>query len=289
MLLAAAPISWGICEVPGWGHQLAPDRVFAEMASLGITATELGPIGYLPFEPAAIREQLDRHGLELVGGFVPLVLHEPELDSAEAERIAAVLAGAGAQVFNAAVVADRDWSAPHALDDDAWRRLARHLHEVDQRVAQHGLTLALHPHAGTQVETAADVERALELTEVGWCLDTGHLLIGGVDPAGFARRHKDRVVHVHLKDVDMAVSRRGLPLVQAVQAGLFKPLGAGDVRIDDVLDELDGYGRWLVLEQDTALTGEEPPVGSGPVTDVRQSIEYLHSLAPESRERVAES
>ena len=286
--LAAAPISWGVCEVPGWGHQLAPDRVFAEIASLGIKATELGPIGYLPFEPQAIREQLDRHGLTLVGGFVPLVLHEPTLDTAEAETVAAVLAAAGAEVFNAALVADAQWSPPRELDDDAWRRLARHLAEVERRVEQRGLTLALHPHAGTQVETAADVERMLELTEVGWCLDTGHLALGGVDPVEFARRHGERVVHVHLKDVDMAVARRGLSLVEAVQAGLFRPLGAGDVRVDEVLDGLDGYGRWLVLEQDTALTGEEPPVGSGPVTDVRQSIEYLHSLAPR-RERVAES
>jgi inosose dehydratase len=287
--LAAAPISWGVCEVPGWGHQLAPERVFGEMASLGVRATELGPIGYLPFEPAAIREALDRHGLRLVGGFVPLVLHEPALDTAEAERVAAVLAAAGAEVFNAAVVTDARWSPPLPLDDDGWSRVARHLAEVERLVAQHGLTLALHPHVGTQVETAADVERMLELSEVGWCLDTGHLLIGGVDPAEFARRHGDRVVHVHLKDVDMAVARRGLSLVQAVQAGLFRPLGHGDVRIDEVLDGLDGYGRWLVLEQDTALTGEEPPVGNGPVTDVRTSIAYLLSLAPTRRERVAES
>jgi inosose dehydratase len=287
--LAAAPISWGVCEVPGWGHQLAPERVFGEMASLGVRATELGPIGYLPFEPAAIREALDRHGLELVGGFVPLVLHEPALDTAEAERVAAVLAAAGAEVFNAAVVADAQWSPPLPLDDDGWSRVARHLAGVERLVAQHGLTLALHPHVGTQVETAADVERMLELSEVGWCLDTGHLLIGGVDPAEFARRHGDRVVHVHLKDVDMAVARRGLSLVQAVQAGLFRPLGHGDVRLDEVLDGLDGYGRWLVLEQDTALTGEEPPVGNGPVTDVRTSIAYLQSLAPTRRERVAES
>ena len=287
--LAAAPISWGVCEVPGWGHQLAPERVFGEIASLGLRATELGPVGYLPFEPAAIREALDRHGLRLVGGFVPLVLHEPALDTTAAERSAAVLAGAGAEIFNAAVVADEAWSPPLPLDDDAFRRMARHLAEVERLVEQHGLTLALHPHAGTQVETAADVERMLELTDCGWCLDTGHLMIGGVDPAEFARRHGERVVHVHLKDVDMAVARRGLSLVEAVQAGLFRPLGAGDARIDEVLDGLDGYERWLVLEQDTALTGQEPPVGSGPVTDVRTSIEYLHSLAPARRERVAES
>jgi inosose dehydratase len=265
--------------------------VFGEIASLGIAATELGPIGYLPFEPQAIRAALDRHGLRLVGGFVPLVLHEPELDTAQAERVAAVLALAGAEVFNAAIVADDDWSPPRQLDGDAWKRVARNLREVERRVEQHGLTLALHPHVGTYVETAQDVEHAVDVTDCGWCLDTGHLLIGGVDPAEFARRHGDRVVHVHLKDVDDAVAERfrsgALSLVQAVQAGLFRPLGAGDVRIDEVLDGLDGYDRWLVLEQDTALTGEEPPVGSGPVTDVRRSIEYLQSST--RRERVAES
>jgi inosose dehydratase len=224
---------------------------------------------------------------------VPLVLHERSLDAAEAERVAGVLAAAGAEVFNAAVVADESWSPPLPLDDDAWRRVARHLAEVERLVAQYGLTLALHPHVGTQVETAADVERMLALTDTGWCLDTGHLQIGGVDPAAFARRHGNRVVHVHLKDVDDAVAERlrggELSLAGAVRAGLFRPLGAGDVRIDAVLDGLDGYERWLVLEQDTALTGEEPPVGSGPVTDVRTSIEYLQSLASTRRERVAES
>ena len=295
--LAGAPISWGVCEVPGWGRMLEPDRVFAEMASLGLTATELGPIGYLPFEPAEIRERLDRHGLRLVGGFVPLVLHTEDLRPAResADRIARVLAAAGAGVFVAAAVADDAWSTPSALDDAAWSRLARHLGEIERLVAGHGLTLALHPHAGTQIEQRADVERMLAISDAGWCLDTGHLLIGGTDPADFVRRHGDRIVHAHLKDVDAGIAARlragELTLVQATQAGLFRPLGRGDARIDEVVDQLNraGYERWLVLEQDTAITGMEPPVGRGPVIDVRTSIDYLHSLAPRRIERVAES
>jgi inosose dehydratase len=293
--LAGAPISWGVCEVPGWGRQLDADRVLGEMASLGLRATELGPIGYLPFEPARIREQLDRHGLRLVGGFVPLVLHEPQLDTAEAERIAAVLAGAGADVFVAAAVADAGWAPPVPLDTDDWHRLARHLGEIERRVADHGLTLALHPHAGTQIETARDVETLLAVSDVGWCLDTGHLLIGGADPAEFVRANGDRIVHAHLKDVDAGIATRlragELTLVEATQAGLFRPLGRGDARIDEVVDLLNmaGYERWLVLEQDTAISGEEPPEGRGPVIDVRTSIDYLHSLAPARRERVADS
>jgi inosose dehydratase len=293
--LAGAPISWGVCEVPGWGLMLPPDRVFAEMASLGLRATELGPIGYLPYEPNAIRERLDAHGLRLVGGFVPLVLHEPGLDTAAAERGAEVLAGAAADVVNLAVVADEQWSARIALDADGWTRLARHLTEIEKRVEQHGLRLALHPHAGTQIETRDEIERVLAETQVGVCLDSGHLLIGGADPVEFVRHHGDRIVHAHLKDVDAGIAARlragELSLVQATQAGLFRPLGRGDARIAEVMELLEGsgYERWLVLEQDTAITGEEPPVGSGPVLDVRESIEYLHSLAPARRERVAES
>jgi inosose dehydratase len=296
-MLAGAPISWGVCEVPGWGLMLEPDRVFAEMASLGLGATELGPIGYLPFDPAAIRERLDRHGLRLVGGFVPLVLHTEDLRPAResAERIARVLAGAGADVFVAAAVADDGWSTPLALDDAAWSRLARHLAEIARLVEDHGLTLALHPHAGTQIERREDVERMLAISDAGWCLDSGHLLIGGFDPTDFVRRHGDRIVHAHLKDVDAGIAVRlragELTLVEATQAGLFRPLGRGDARIDEVVDLLSrtGYERWLVLEQDAAVTGVEPPVGSGPVIDVRTSIDYLHSLAPAWRERVADS
>ena len=44
--------------------------------------------------------------------------------------------------------------------------------------------------------------------------------------------------------------------------------------------ERHGHERWLVLEQDTTLTGEDPPVGTGPVLDVRESVDYLASLAP---------
>jgi inosose dehydratase len=237
--LAGAPISWGVCEVPGWGHQLPPRRVLSEMESLGLHATELGPDGYLPLDAGALRDCLGKHHLRLVGGFVPLVLHEPDLSRARerAHRSAELLRAAGADVFVAAILADDDWGAPFELS--------------------------------------------------GWCLDTGHLLIGGTDPVDFVRHNGARIVHVHLKDVDAELAARlragELSLVEATQLGLFQPLGQGDARIEEVLRALDqaGYERWLVLEQDTAITGQEPPVGDGPVLDVGRSIEYLTTLAPE--------
>jgi inosose dehydratase len=292
--LAAAPISWGVCEVPGWGLQLPPERVLAEMAELGITATELGAQGWLPLDGAAARAEIERFGLRLVGGFVAVVVHEPELgDTREyAQRAAAQLAAAGGDVFVAALVADLEWSAPPTLDDEGWKRAGEHLRQIADLTAAEGLELVLHPHVGTLAESATDVELALAHTDVRWCFDTGHLFIGGVDPAEFVRAHAQRIGHVHLKDVDARLAaevRSGArSLVEGVQAGLFRPLGEGDAGIGDAVDLLEqsGYERWLVLEQDIAITGSEPPAGGGPALDVRKSIEFLSTRAP-TRERVS--
>jgi inosose dehydratase len=288
--LAGAPISWGVCEVPGWGVQLTPERVLSEMVALGLKATELGALGWLPLDGAAVKAKLDGYGLELVGGFVPVIVHRDDDESFR--RASTQLAEAGGRLFVAAAVEDHAWSTPIPLDADGWKRAGERLHALAGTVARDGLELVLHPHAGTLLETERDIALALEHSDVQWCLDTGHLLIGGVDPAQFIRDHADRIGHVHLKDVDakLAEGVRGhqLPLVQAVQNGLFKPLGEGDARIDEVVRLLDdtGYERWLVLEQDVAITGQEPPVDGGPALDVARSLEFLSTPAPR-RERVS--
>ena len=290
--LAGAPISWGACEVPGWGIMPSVDRVLAEMAELGLKGTELGAPGFFPDDPASVDELLTRNGLELVGGFVALALHEPDLIGTidETRRAANLIAGAGGEMFVVGVVQDMEWRRPQELDDDGWARLAHNLSEIDAVVADQGLTLALHPHAGTLIETAEQVERAIEAVDVGWCLDTGHLTIGGADPVEFARSHGDRVVHVHLKDVDAEIAddlRAGRrSLVDATRNGLFLPLGKGDARVAEVMGALQahGYDRWLVLEQDTAITGDEPTVAGGPMRDARESIAFLHHTARTTEE-----
>jgi inosose dehydratase len=146
----------------------APETVLPEMAQVGMRGTELGPPGFLSEDPIALAALLARHGLALVGGFVPLVLHEREIDTAlvEAERSARLISGAGGKMLVLAAVEDADWSSPQPLDDEGWRRLTAHLAAIESLASQFGMVACLHPHAGTLIETADQVRRALEMVEV---------------------------------------------------------------------------------------------------------------------------
>jgi inosose dehydratase len=283
--LAGAPISWGVCEVPGWGYQLSPDRVLAEMRDTGLAATELGPEGFLPSDPSQLAALLDRYGLSCVATFVPVLLHEPDHDPVP--DIAAALdkliaCGASVLVVAAATGANGYDSRP-MLDDARWTTLLANLDLVADAAAERGAIVALHPHVGTMVETRADVDRVLHGCTAGLCLDTGHLLIGGTDPLQLAREVPGRVAHVHLKDVNGALAARvrsgDLTYTQAVVRGMYTPLGTGDVDIAGIVSVVgnSGFDGWFVLEQDSILDGE-PAAGEGPVCDVRTSVTYLGQL-----------
>jgi len=282
--IAGAPISWGVCEVPGWGHQLRPDRVLAEMGEVGIAATEFGPDGFLPDAPSAKARTLADHGLGAVGGFVPVVLHDPAVDPTpvvDAALDGFVAAGADVLVL-AADSGPGGYDQRPALDDADWALVLRRLDALATRAAARGIRPTLHPHVGTVVEGADDVARVLDGCDVPLCLDTGHLLVGGVDPVLLAAEAAARVAHVHLKDVDAALAeavREGrTPYGEAVRRGLFRPLGAGDVDIASMLDALAraGYDGWYVLEQDVMLDAEPPP-GEGPRHDVAASLAFLRT------------
>lgn len=285
--VAGAPISWGVCEVPGWGHQLPPERVLAEMSGIGLTATEAGPEGFLPTDPPAAQQMLADHGLRLVGGFVPVVLHDDDSARVQAtiDRACSWLATTGAEVaVLAAVTAEESsYDARADLDADAWRRLNAHLDLGGEVAATHGLTAVLHPHVGTVVERREDIERVLEGSTAALCLDTGHLLIGGIDPVAFAKDRGRRVQHLQLKDVNGSLAEQvrdgRLPYTEAVRQGIYTPLGDGDVDVAAVIERVQdaGYEGWYVLEQDVVLE-QEPPIGSGPVKDVERSMNYLRDV-----------
>jgi len=285
--LAGAPISWGVCEANGWGYQLDPERVLTEMRECGLTATELGPDGYLPQDAKALAALLAAYDLTLCGAFVPLVLHKRDRLVASYERAkrqAQVLAELDAVNFVLATPAeDGDYDHRDPMDASAKAVFAESLPAIAEIVQGFGLRMVVHPHAGTMFETPQDLDFLLKETEVNLCLDTGHIVVGGGDPLQVAISAGSRVKHVHLKDCDAAAARRirsGLSTYSAeVKAGMYRPLGQGDAQIAEVirfLDSIDYQGK-LVLEQDVML-GSEPAEGQGPVEAVIESIEFLKSF-----------
>jgi inosose dehydratase len=269
---------------------LPTQRVLGEMAGLGFTATELGAPGFLPTSPDAVKDELSSFGMSLLGGFTPVVVHDKAQKEAtiqSARATAALFRDAGATKFISSAVQDMDWSIPRRLDADETAHMAEMFKILDDICAEFGLEQVLHPHVQTLVETKDDISRVLDSCDVHFCLDTGHMAFGGQDPVQFAKDAMDRVGHVHLKDIrlDMVgpVLDREVSLMQATQAGIFTPLGQGDVDILGVVQALEQaqYQGWYVIEQDTAITGGLPAEGEGPLGQVSTSMDYLiDTVAP---------
>ena len=285
--VASAPISWGICEVPGWGAMLPTPRVLQEMSGLGLPATELGAPGFLPTSPEEVKATLAEYDMTLIGGFTPVVLHDPafrEASIAEAHRVGELFQRAGATEFISAIVFDPEWSIPQKLNADERRHMMEMFGIIDDICDEYGLQQVLHSHVQTVVETKDDIDMVLDGCDVRFCLDTGHMAIGGQDPVEFATQAFDRVGHVHLKDVNLSlvppVLAREKTLMAATQEGLFTPLGQGDVDIAGVVEALEsrGYQGWYVIEQDTAITDGLPGEGDGPIKQVVTSMDYLRNV-----------
>ncbi|HVX42886.1 MAG TPA: TIM barrel protein, partial [Mycobacteriales bacterium] len=264
--IAAAPISWGVCEVPGWGHQLPADRVLDEIRTLGFPALEAGPDGFLPADGKALREKLGE--LRLVGGFIPLVLHEPGWEEPLTANLTRFTDAGGEVVVLAADTGVDGYDDRPELDAGQWQRLLAAVDEAAERCADAGLRAVLHPHIGTQIEKPDEIARVLDGSRIPLCLDTGHIMGGGGDPVALAIDAPDRIGHVHAKDVrgELAgrVAASGIAYSAAVREGLYCPLGDGDVDFPAIVGALKNYTGWYVLEEDVMLD-TDPPAGAGPM------------------------
>lgn len=279
--VANAPVSYGVFEmtIDRVGGLLDADRLLDHVAAAGYTGVDLGPVGYLG-DARTIRDRLDARGLQLVGGWIQLRLSEPDAlkgDLAELERtldiMQAASEGAPAAWLPKPTLADAGsearWANPGrgrdlpeiGLDDAGWQHLADGVARAAERVRARGFEPTFHHHACTHVESVAEIERFLALTDVGLCLDTGHLLLGGGDPVAAIRAYAGRINHVHLKDASRAVLDDVIATSAGMEAvwrrGAFRPLGTADLDVEGVLSALSaiGYGGWLVVEQDRIPTG----------------------------------
>lgn len=284
--IAGAPISWGVCEVPGWGYQMSPDRVLGEMKEIGLTATEFGPQGWLPVAARARAAEVARFGLTPVGAFFLAIMHDPGSDPIPAvqRELEAFRVAGGSYLILAAHSGTDGYDARPVLDEAGWRTLFENLDRISEVCASQGVTACLHPHWGTMVQNADEIDRVLRNSSVGLCLDTGHITCGGGDPVAIVDEFADRVDIVHTKDVRTELSDRllagGLTWSEGIRAGMFTPIGQGDIDFGAIVSRLEaaGFDGYYVLEQDIMID-DEPAPGTGPIDNARASLEALRALA----------
>jgi inosose dehydratase len=300
--VANAPCSWGVLEFKLDGKTGGYVQVLDEIAETGYAGTELGDWGFMPTDPTQLMREIHARGLILLGAFVPVMLKDPYAHAAGIEtavRTAKLLAGAeGSIPF--IVLADDNGKIPertqnagrvqpqHSLSNTEWEITAEGAEKIARAVKKEtGLRTVFHHHCAGYVETPAEIDTLLRLTDphlLGLCLDTGHYRFGGGDPLVCLRQNFDRIWHIHFKDCQPEVAarshREGWDYFTSVRNGIFCELGKGEIDFAAFKVELEklGYGEknhlgeWIVVEQDIL-----PGMGS-PKESARRNRQFLTSI-----------
>ena len=298
MRVGNAPVSWGVYEAdrpnPPFG------RILDEIARAGYEGTELGPYGYLPAEPAALDRELTARRLGLCSSFVALPFEDASRRTASVDhalRVARLLATQGVGEL---ILADDEDPARVRIagrvpsdgragwTDAQWREAAATVEAVAKALRDElGMRVVVHHHAGTFVETPAEMDRLLGSTDpdlVGLLLDTGHCVYGKGDPLEVLKRHRGRVRYLHLKDARADELRHvrtsDISMGEAWKRGVFCPLGEGVVDFPRVIETLrsQAYAGWLIVEQDV-VPDAQGRLDPEPFASARKSRVYLRDKA----------
>ena len=292
ILIGNAPCSWGVefaddPRNPPW------EQVLDECKAAGFDGIELGPVGFMPEDPARLGDALAERGLELIGGVVFRAFHDPDqwddvLDGAVRTCRALKAHGARHLVLIDSIAARRAPTAGRPdeavqMDAGEWAGFAGRIREVARiGVEDYGLIPAIHPHAGGFCDFEPEIERLLgevDPATLKICLDTGHSHYAGFDPLAFLRRHGDRVTYVHFKDIDPQVKAAAIAertdFYKACAQGIFCTLGKGETDFPAVRAFLEerGFDGWCTVEQDC-----DPQGPTSPVDDARNNRTYLRSI-----------
>ncbi len=286
-----APCSWGVefaedPRNPTW------QSVLSDCAAAGYKGIELGPIGFMPEDPAILKDELAKNDLELIGGVIFRPFHDASkwdevVDASKRTCEALVAHGAKHLVLidsiseRRAPTAGRPAEAEQMVDDE-WNAYRDRIVDIAKMGADYGLIPELHPHAGGFMDFEPEVERILSEVDADTlklCLDTGHCTYAGFDPVAFMKRHMDRITYVHFKSTDAAIKAEAIAnrtgFYDACGQGIFCNLADGEVDLPAVRDLLleTGFEGWCTIEQDC-----DPNLDPDPLGDATKNREYLESI-----------
>ena len=287
-----APCSWGIefaadPAYPTW------QSVLSQCAGAGYKGIELGPIGYMPEDPAILGDELAKNDLSIIGGVVFRPFHDAakwdEVMDASVRTCKALVAhGAQHLVLIDSISPRRAPTAGRAteaeqMDNTEWSAFRDRIATIAKMGSEeYGLTVGMHAHAAGFIDFEPELERLLDEVDesiLKICFDTGHHSYAGYDPVAFMKRHINRISYMHFKDIDPAVKAdvvaKRTDFYKACGQGIFCNLGQGDVDFPAVRQVLldAGFEGWCTVEQDC-----DPSMPGTPLEDAESNRKYLELI-----------
>ncbi len=284
--LAIAPIGWTNDDLPDLGGENTFEQCISEMALAGFSGSEIG--NKYPQDPAVLKHYLDVRGLQICNAwFSSLFTSEPfdvtkKAFIAHRDRLNAL----GAKIIGASEQGNSIQGKPLNIfgadkpvyTREQWKAVAEGYNELGRLAKDVGMTLTIHHHMGTGIQTAEEIDTLMSLTDpdlVYLLFDSGHLTFAGIDPLPVLKKYIHRIRHVHLKDVRQNVraqaEKEGWSFLTAVRAGVFTVPGDGDVDFSPIFDvlEKESYEGWVVVE------AEQDPAKANPFEYALKARRYI--------------
>ncbi|MFF9023634.1 myo-inosose-2 dehydratase [Streptomyces eurythermus] len=285
--LGVTPTLWWNDDFPLIDIGIPFEQCVSEMALAGFQGCSIGH--KYPADPAVLKKALDLRGLKVSEPWVStyFTIGDEDRTVENFKRQLEFLEEVGGGDI---VVAEFGLSShlqpipvfKHRPEftEEQWKLLTDGLNKIGELAAEKGMRLCYHHHMGTGVQTAEDVDKLMAGTNpehVHLLLDTGHLRFAGDDPLTTAKKHKQRIKHVHLKNVRQPVvdkvKSNHLSFQEGILEGVFTVPGDPEGAIDfkPILSTLEeaGYEGWLVVE------AEQHPATAHPLTYAKMARGYL--------------
>ncbi|MEH6443131.1 MAG: TIM barrel protein [Oceanospirillaceae bacterium] len=286
--LSNAPCSWGV-EFADSEKNLPWQQVLNEISSAGYSATELGPLGFLPTDISQLRDELAQRDLQVIAGTLFKHLHDGSqradiLDFTRRNCEILQALGAKYMVVIDHVVSPRtdqagQVSSATRLDSGDWKAMMETIRQASEICLAHDIQPTLHPHTGCYIEYRDELDRAMDdlpAELVSLCVDTGHCYYAGMKAEDIISQYADRIAYLHFKDIDSVIHKnvvdQGIDFYRAISQGIFCPLGKGAVNFSAVRAALEqiNYQGWVTVEQDM-----DPEIANNPLQNAINSREFI--------------
>ena len=289
--LGVAPIAWSNDDMPELGGETTLEQCLKEANEAGYIGIESG--GKFPKKSSELIPKLDQFNLKLCSGWYGANLRKNSVEE-EKKSIQEQLdlfkdCDAPCIVFaevSGSIQGDpnRKLSTRPQMERDEWQKFCEKISELGKYLEDEGMPLAYHHHMGTVIETQKDTERLLENTgdEVKLTLDTGHMLFAGGNSIKVINDYKERLVHVHCKDMRKNILdkslQNNLSFREAFLEGAFTVPGDGCIDYKPLLNFLkkNDYSGWLVVE------AEQDPSKANPFEYAKIGYKYLSQTCKEA-------